>query len=96
MAPHQVTPKTVPEVWDRLYGQRLEQKTPPPRCRVGDRVRLNKKHRPFKKGYLPFYLQTRCAKSASVGGLVISGRKSLETQRTQRVGTVETVASQVR
>ena len=23
--PHQVTPKTVPEVWDRLYGQRLEQ-----------------------------------------------------------------------
>ena len=26
---------------------------PPPKCRVGDRVRLNKKHRPFKKGYLP-------------------------------------------
>ena len=24
-----------------------------PKCRVGDRVRLNKKHRPFKKGYLP-------------------------------------------
>ena len=23
------------------------------KCRVGDRVRLNKKHRPFKKGYLP-------------------------------------------
>ena len=30
MAPHRVTPKTVPEVLDRLYGQRLEQKTPPP------------------------------------------------------------------
>ena len=53
MAPHQVTPKTVPDVWERLYGARLEQTTPPPKCRVGDRVRLNKKHRPFKKGYLP-------------------------------------------
>jgi len=53
MAPHQVTEKTVPKVWDKLYGQRLDQKTPPPKCEVGDRVRLNKKHRPFKKGYLP-------------------------------------------
>ena len=53
MAPHQVTPKTVPDVWDRLYGSRLDQTTPPPKCRVGDRVRLNQKHRPFKKGYLP-------------------------------------------
>ena len=53
MAPHQVTPKTVPEVRDKLYGQRLDKKTPPPKCQVGDRVRLNKKHRPFKKGYLP-------------------------------------------
>ena len=31
-APHQVTKKTVAEVWDRLYGQRLDQKTPPPKC----------------------------------------------------------------
>ena len=53
MAPHQVTPNTVPEVWDKLYAQRLDQKTPPPKCRVGHRVHLNKKHRPFKKGYLP-------------------------------------------
>ena len=53
MAPHQVTSKTVPEVWDKLYGQRFDQKTPPPKCQVGNRVRLNKKHRPFKKGYLP-------------------------------------------
>ena len=53
MAPHQVTEKTVPEVWDKLYGRRLDQKTPPPKCQVGDLVRLNKKHRPFKKGYLP-------------------------------------------
>ena len=51
-APQQVTEQTVPEVWDKLYGQRLDQKTPPLKCQVGDRVRLNKKHRPFKKGYL--------------------------------------------
>ena len=44
MVPHQVTAQTVPEVWDRLYGQRLDQKTPPPKCQVGDRLRLNKKH----------------------------------------------------
>ena len=31
MAPHQVTSKTVPEVWDKLYGQRFDQKTPPPK-----------------------------------------------------------------
>ena len=53
MAPHQVAEKTVPKVWDKLYGHRLDQKTTPPKCQVGDRVRLNKKHRPFKKGYLP-------------------------------------------
>ena len=29
MAPHQVTEKTVLEVWDKLYGQRLDQKTTP-------------------------------------------------------------------
>ena len=46
--------------------------------------------------YKKHVLRTRCTKSASVGRLVISGRKSLETQRTQRVGTVERVASQVR
>ena len=57
MAPHQVTEKTVPEVWDRLHGQRLDQKTPPPKCQEGDRVRLNKKHRPFKKASLPIWTE---------------------------------------
>ena len=38
MAPHQVTPKTVPEVWDRLYGQRLDQKTPPPNVKGRSRT----------------------------------------------------------
>ena len=53
MAPRQVREKTVPEIWDKRYGQRLDQKTPHPKFQVGDRVSLNKKHRPFKKGYLP-------------------------------------------
>ena len=55
MAPQQVTEQTVSEVWDKLYNQRLDQKTSPPKCQVGDRVRLKKKHRPFKKGYLPWW-----------------------------------------
>ena len=41
-------------MWHRLYDKRLD---PPSKrvtlFKVGDRVRLNKKHRPFKKGYLP-------------------------------------------
>ena len=35
MAPHLVTAKTVPDAWDRLYGQRLDQKTPPPQMSSG-------------------------------------------------------------
>ena len=46
--------------------------------------------------YKRHVLRTRCAKSASVGRLVISRGKSLEMEWTQRVGTVERVASQVR
>lgn len=41
-------------IWNRLYGARLSQKPKKaPKCKIGDKVRLNKKHRPFKKGYLP-------------------------------------------
>ena len=54
MAPIDVTFKNQKKVWHRLYGKRL---SPPSkrvtRLKVGDRVRLNKKDRPFKKGYLP-------------------------------------------
>ena len=46
--------------------------------------------------YKRHVLRTRYPKSASVGRLVVSGRKSLETQRTERLGTVERVAVQVR
>ena len=52
MAPIDVTLKNERKVRNKLYGKRLKTKGKPA-LRVGDRVRLNKKHRPFKKGYLP-------------------------------------------
>ena len=36
-----------------MYAKRLGSKPPKPKLKVGDRVRLNKKYRVFKKGYLP-------------------------------------------
>ena len=51
MAPNQVTLTNSADVWETLYGKKGEVKKPS--FRVGDRVRLNKKFRPFKKGYLP-------------------------------------------
>ena len=43
------------DIWDRLYEKRFEtqDKVNKLRYRVGDKVRLNKKFRPFKKAYLP-------------------------------------------
>lgn len=41
-------------IWNRLYGARLSQKPKKaPKCQIEDKVRFNKKHRPFEKGYLP-------------------------------------------
>ena len=52
MAPQEVDNNNAEEVWDRLYphSKKKKKKTA---FKVGDRVRLNKKHRTFKKGYLP-------------------------------------------
>lgn len=53
MAPQQVTVNNKDEVWHRLYDKRLRKpKNQRVEFKVNDRVRLNKKHRPFKKGYL--------------------------------------------
>ena len=42
------------EIWNRLYKARLTpRRLKKPTLRVGDKVRLDKKFRPFKKGYLP-------------------------------------------
>ena len=50
-APDQVTLANSDDVWESLYGKKGKVKRPS--LKVGDRVRLNKKFRPFKKGYLP-------------------------------------------
>ena len=52
MAPQDVTWDNEEAVWKRLYGPRLKGKKKTP-FKVGDRVRLNKIHRTFEKGYLP-------------------------------------------
>jgi len=51
MAPDQVTSANSEDVWETLYGKKGKFKKP--QLKVGDRVRLNKKFRQFKKGYLP-------------------------------------------
>ena len=53
MAPEQVNEYNVPDVWESLYGDYYASKTKKPTFKVGDKVRLNKKHRTFKKSYLP-------------------------------------------
>ena len=52
MAPLDVNADNEKQVWNRLYQVRFR-RTKKPTLRVGDKVRLQKKHRPFKKGYLP-------------------------------------------
>ena len=52
MAPNKVTVENSSDVWESLYGKRLK-RSQPAQLMVGDRVRLNKKFRTFKKSYLP-------------------------------------------
>ena len=51
MAPCNVTYKNEGSVWTKLYGKRMKSR-PRPKLKVGDWVRLSKKHRPFKKGWM--------------------------------------------
>ena len=56
MAPDDVNDRNASDVWERLYGDKKKKKKKKKKkaaLKVGDKVRLNKKHRPFKKGYLP-------------------------------------------
>ena len=57
MAPQGVTWNNEEAVWKRLYEKRLKEKRPQPKFKVGDRVRLNKIHRTFEKGYLPGWIE---------------------------------------
>ena len=51
-APQDVTPHNELEVWHRLYPPPSAPR-PSPKLKAGDRVRLSKEVRPFRKGYLP-------------------------------------------
>ena len=53
MAPDDVNLDNANEVWEKLYDDKKNKKRKTAALKVGDKVRLNKKHRPFKKGYLP-------------------------------------------
>ena len=52
MALEQVTLANSEQVWENLYGKLKAMKRKVGTLKVGDRVRLNKKFRPFKKSYL--------------------------------------------
>ena len=58
--PVNVTAKNEHEIWYRLYGTKKGTQVKKPKCKVGDKVRLNKKFRPFKKGYLPGWTEEVC------------------------------------
>ena len=51
-APSEVNTKNQEDVWYQLYG-RNKNKISIPKLKVGDRVRISKTRRVFKKGYLP-------------------------------------------
>ena len=53
MAPKKVRMSNEGRVWKTLYAPRLGAKRQTAKLKVGDRVRLNKNYRVFKKSYLP-------------------------------------------
>ena len=70
MAPSKVDSRNEREVWNRLYAKRLQSKKRKPTLKVGDRVRLNKKFRTFKKSYLPGWTEEVFIVSRVVPGTV--------------------------
>ena len=69
MAPEQVTVQNEEQVWKNLYARRLGGKRTRPKLKVGDRVRLNKKYRVFKKGYLPGWTEEVFVVGRTVAGV---------------------------
>ena len=72
MAPNKVTASNQEEVWNNLYAKRLNAKRLKPKFKVNDRVRLYKKHRVFKKGYLPGWTEEVFIVSRVVPGSVVT------------------------
>ena len=65
MAPVKVTVSNEEQVWKNLHAKRLSTKRTLPKLKVGDRVRLNKKFRQFKKSYLPGWTEEVVARVMS-------------------------------
>lgn len=57
MAPEEVNEANQEEVWQSLYGNRDEHGDRRGKFREGDRVRISKARRTFKKGYLPSWTE---------------------------------------
>ena len=86
MAPVKVTVQNEERVWNNLYAKRLKRTRSRPKLKVGDRVRLNKKYRVFKKGYLPGWTEEVFVVSRVVPG-VLSTYKINEWDGTPVKGT---------
>ena len=72
MPPNQVNERNEREVWDNLYEKKLNKKPLKPKFKVEDRVRLNKKFRQFKKGYLPGWTEIVFIVSRVIPGEVVT------------------------
>ena len=72
MPPNQVNERNEREVWDNLYEKKLNKKPCKPKFKVEDRVRLNKKFRQFKKGYLPGWTEEVFIVSRVIPGEVVT------------------------
>ena len=89
MAPNKVTLKNEHKVWNRLYAKKLKGKKPRRRTllKVGDKVRLNKKFRTFKKSYLPGWTEEIFIVSAVRRGPPVTTYKITEYDGTPLKGT---------
>ena len=74
MAPDKVTASNQEKVWNNLYATRLNAKRFKPKFKVNDRVRLNKKFRTFKKGYLLAWMKKVFIVTRVVPGSVVTYR----------------------
>ena len=74
------------EVWNSLYGKYQTEKKKEPAFKVGDKVWLNKKFRPFKKGYLSVWTEEVFQVRKVVPGMVTT-YKVWELDETPLQGT---------
>ena len=72
MPPNQVNERNERKVWDNLYEKKLNKKPRKPKFKVENRVRLNKKFRQFKKGYLPGWTEEVFIVSRVIPGEVVT------------------------